>query len=282
MATTYTVRDYANGNQPTWCPGCGDFAVLKAIQRALADLAVPPERAVLVSGIGCSGKIGHYFGGYSIHTTHGRALPVAQGIAAARPDVTVVAAGGDGDGYGIGVGHLVHAARRNLPLTYVVMDNGVYGNTKGQTSPTSPAGYRSSTTPVGNPDRPIRPLWLAWASGATFVAQGFSGDVTGLVDLIRRAIRHPGFALVNVLSPCVVFNKTQGYDFYRRVVVPVAEPARSAAAYVALLEETPYPVGVLWQASAQPAPQVTAALEPAAPAREDLRRLLGGVEDPAR
>ena len=278
MATTYTVRDYANGNQPTWCPGCGDFAVLKAIQRALADLAVPPERAVLVSGIGCSGKIGHYFGGYSIHTTHGRALPVAQGIAAARPDITVVAAGGDGDGYGIGVGHLVHAARRNLPLTYVVMDNGVYGNTKGQTSPTSPSGYRSTTTPDGNPDRPVRPLWLAWAAGATFVAQGFSGDVTALVDLVRRAILHPGFALVNVLSPCVVFNKAQGYDFYRRAVVPVAEPARSAEAYVALLEETAYPLGVLWEAPGPAAPLVTAPLEPPPAAPEALRHLIADGE----
>jgi 2-oxoglutarate ferredoxin oxidoreductase subunit beta len=278
---TYTVRDYANGNQPTWCPGCGDYAVLKAIQRALADLGVPPEQAVLVSGIGCSGKIGHYFGGYSIHTTHGRALPVAQGIVAARPDLTVIVAGGDGDGYGIGVGHLVHAARRNLPLTYVVMDNGVYGNTKGQTSPTSPAGYQSSTTPIGNPDHPVRPLWLAWASGATFVAQGFSGDVTGLVDLLRRAIRHPGFALVNVLSPCVVFNKTHGYEFYRQAVVPVSEPARTAAEYVALLERTDYPVGCLWEAPSVPARRVEAGLEPAALPADALRRLLEGDAEAA-
>ncbi|MCL6599164.1 MAG: 2-oxoacid:ferredoxin oxidoreductase subunit beta, partial [Alicyclobacillus macrosporangiidus] len=212
------LKAYENGNRPTWCPGCGDYAVLKAIQRALLELGIAPEDAVLVSGIGCSGKISHYFGGYGIHTTHGRLLPVAQGIAAARPDITVVAAGGDGDGYGIGVGHLVHAVRRNLPLTYVVMDNGVYGNTKGQTSPTSPIGYRSSTSPHGNADEPIHPLRLAWSAGASFIGQGFSGDIRHLVELLKQAISHPGFALVNVFSPCVVFNKTNDYAFYRRSV----------------------------------------------------------------
>lgn len=239
------AASFANGNRPTWCPGCGDFAVLKAIQRALADLGRRPEHVVLVSGIGCSGKISHYFGGYGIHTTHGRALPVAQGIALARPDLTVLAAGGDGDGYGIGLGHLLHAARRNVNLLYLVMDNGVYGNTKGQTSPTSPTGYRSSTTPGGSPDLPIHPLRLAWAGGVSWLAQGFSGDVQHLAQLVALGLKHPGFGLLNVFSPCVVFNRTHGYEFYRQRVTQVAKPAGTDAEIVQLLDETAYPVGVL-------------------------------------
>lgn len=230
-----SAQDFANGNKPTWCPGCGDFAVLRAIQRALANLRLAPENVVLVSGIGCSGKISHYFGGYGIHTTHGRALPVAQGIALARPDLTVVAAGGDGDGYGIGIGHLL----------YLVMDNGVYGNTKGQTSPTSPAGYQSSTTPQGSPDLPVHPLMVAWAAGVSWLAQGFSGDVQHLTELVAEGVRQSGFGLLNVFSPCVVFNRAYGYEFYRQHVTRVAEPARASADLVRLLEETPYPVGVL-------------------------------------
>ncbi|MCF8566772.1 thiamine pyrophosphate-dependent enzyme [Alicyclobacillus tolerans] len=249
------LRDYSNGNQPTWCPGCGDYSVLKAIQKGLFELKIAPENAVLVSGIGCSGKISHYFGGYGIHSTHGRALPVAQGIAASRPDVTVIAAGGDGDGYGIGIGHLIHAARRNLPVTYLVMDNGVYGNTKGQTSPTSPLGYRSSTSPAGNADLPIQPLQLAWSAGASFIAQGFSGNINHLVELVKKAILHPGFALINVFSPCVVFNKTNGYDFYRNAVTYREQPAASAAEYFQMLADDPFPLGVLWKSEREPAKQ---------------------------
>jgi 2-oxoglutarate ferredoxin oxidoreductase subunit beta len=260
-AATLTENDFANGNRPTWCPGCGDFAVLKAIQRALAILGRRPENTVLVSGIGCSGKISHYFGGYAIHTPHGRALPVAQGIALARPDLTVIAAGGDGDGYGIGVGHLVHAARRNVPLLYLVMDNGVYGNTKGQTSPTSPQGFRSSTTPYGSPDDPIHPLALAWASGISWIGQGFSGDVQRLTALVTAGIEHPGFALLNVLSPCVVFNRTYGYEYYRERIRSVATPASSTVDLIRLLETTEYPVGVLATRERLPRPGVSAPLD---------------------
>ncbi|WP_051662954.1 thiamine pyrophosphate-dependent enzyme [Alicyclobacillus macrosporangiidus] len=270
------LKAYENGNRPTWCPGCGDYAVLKAIQRALLELGIAPEDAVLVSGIGCSGKISHYFGGYGIHTTHGRLLPVAQGIAAARPDITVVAAGGDGDGYGIGVGHLVHAVRRNLPLTYVVMDNGVYGNTKGQTSPTSPIGYRSSTSPHGNADEPIHPLRLAWSAGASFIGQGFSGDIRHLVELLKQAITHPGFAMVNVFSPCVVFNKTNDYAFYRRSVFYQQTPARSGAEFVQLLEAHPFPLGVLWRWDRPTAARLEASPADTTPS-DDVRRWLRGT-----
>jgi 2-oxoglutarate ferredoxin oxidoreductase subunit beta len=247
MTTTLTVKDYMNGNDPTWCPGCGDYSVLRCIQKSLVSLQVMPENAVLVSGIGCSGKIGHYFGGYSMHSTHGRALPVAQGIKAGRPELTVIAAGGDGDGYGIGVGHLVHAGRRNMNITYIVMDNGVYGNTKGQTSPTSKVGYQSSTTPSGNPDMPVNPLLLSWASGASFIAQGFSGDVKQMEQLITAAIRHNGFSIINVFSPCVVFNKTQGYDYYKKKIVIQEKPAANAQDFVRIVNEFEMPTGIIWK-----------------------------------
>ncbi|WP_047154796.1 thiamine pyrophosphate-dependent enzyme [Aneurinibacillus tyrosinisolvens] len=247
MEASLTLKDYSNGNKPTWCPGCGDFTVLNGIQRALLNLAIPPEDTVLVSGIGCSGKISHYFGGYSIHSTHGRALAIGQGVKGACPDLTVLVAGGDGDGYGIGVGHLVHAARRNLPITYIVMDNGVYGNTKGQTSPTSPIGYESSTTPLGNHDVPINPLLLAWSSGASFIAQGFSGDIKHLTHLIMEGIQHDGFSLINVFSPCVVFNKAQGYDFYREKTTYQDSPAATPHDYIRMLNESPMPLGILWK-----------------------------------
>lgn len=268
----YTEKDFSNGNMPTWCPGCGDFAVLRAMQRALVHLGVRPENAVLVSGIGCSGKISHYFGGYGIHTTHGRALPVAQGIAVGRPDLTVIVAGGDGDGYGIGLNHLMHAARRNVNLLYIVMDNGVYGNTKGQTSPTSPVGYRSGTTPHGAHDVPIDPLLVAWAAGASWIAQGFSGEVRMLTDLIVAGVDHPGFSLLNVLSPCVVFNREYGYDFYRHRVNHVDLPANSAADFMVIRETTGYPEGLLWCAPRAVAP--SAGTENSRITPEFLRTLL--------
>jgi 2-oxoglutarate ferredoxin oxidoreductase subunit beta len=254
---SFVDKDFSNGNHPTWCPGCGDFSVLKAIQRALVRLSVRPENTVLVSGIGCSGKISHYFGGYGIHTTHGRALPVAQGIAATRPDLTVIVAGGDGDGYGIGLSHLMHAARRNLNLLYLVMDNGVYGNTKGQTSPTSPLGYQSGTTPMGSHDMPIQPLMLSWAAGASWIAQGFSGDVQQLTDLIADGIKHPGFGLLNVFSPCVVFNRAFGYEFYRQHVTVIPEPAGDAAAFFALTAEKRFATGILWRINRPVAPAIS-------------------------
>lgn len=263
MATQLSIKDYSNGNKPTWCPGCGDYTVLQGIQRALLELEIAPENTTLVSGIGCSGKISHYFGGYSIHSTHGRALPIAQGIKISRPDLTVLAAGGDGDGYGIGVGHLVHAARRNVPITYIVMDNGVYGNTKGQTSPTSPIGYQSSTTPTGNRDIPVNPLYLAWASGVTFIGQGFSGDINHLTNLIVKGIQHNGFSLINVFSPCVVFNKAQGYEFYRQQIDYKEAPALTAGEYVSMLHSSPMPLGVLWKSSdGAQAPTSNTNLEP--------------------
>jgi len=193
---------------PTWCPGCGDFGLMNALMRAAAKLGLQPHEICIVSGIGCSGKLNSYFNSYGLHTLHGRSLPVAQGVKLANPSLTVIAAGGDGDGYGIGAGHFMHAVRRNVDMTYIVMDNQVYGLTKGQTSPTSPTGFVSLTTPGGSAEGPVRPLRVALANGCSWIAQGFSGDLKQLVDLIIKAIQHRGFSLLNVQSPCVTWRET--------------------------------------------------------------------------
>lgn len=213
-----TAADYRLGT-PTWCPGCGDYGVLRALQKAAAELQLVPEQTVLVGGIGCSGKLAYYFRAYAFHGVHGRALPLATGIKLANPRLTVLVAGGDGDGYGIGLGHLLHAMRRDVDLTYIVMDNHIYGLTKGQYSATSRKGFRSRSSPGGSTEEPVHPLELALAAGCGFVAQGFAGDPDQLSHLLVNAIRYPGFALVNVLSPCVTFNHEDTYDHWQNALV---------------------------------------------------------------
>ncbi|MDI3269458.1 MAG: 2-oxoacid:ferredoxin oxidoreductase subunit beta [Bacillota bacterium] len=223
MAITVTMADYRTAEKSWWCPGCGDFGVLSALQKTLVDLQRLPHEVAIIAGIGCSGKIGNYINCYNIHTTHGRTLPVATGIKLANRDLTVIAAGGDGDGYAIGMGHFMHALRRNVDMTYLVMDNHVYGLTKGQVSPTSDAGFITSSTPQGNLEKPVRPLELALASGVGFVAQGFSGWVPQLIEILKAAIEYRGFALVNVISPCVTYNKVNTYDYYREALTKVED-----------------------------------------------------------
>ncbi|MGH2411940.1 MAG: thiamine pyrophosphate-dependent enzyme, partial [Chloroflexota bacterium] len=179
------IADYKTAEASWWCPGCGDFGVLAALQKALLDLQVEPKNVAIVAGIGCSGKIGNYINSYNIHVTHGRTMPAALGLKLANRELTVIAAGGDGDGYAIGMGHFIHAIRRNPNITYIVMDNQIYGLTKGQTSPTSGEGFHTRSTPEGAIEHPVRPLQLAIAAGATFVAQGFSSNQRQLVALIK-------------------------------------------------------------------------------------------------
>ncbi len=207
--------DYSVARQPIWCPGCGDYGILEALKRALATLSIPNEDVVVVSGIGCSSQLPHFLKTYGIHGIHGRAIPIATGVKLANPKLHVIVVGGDGDGYGIGLNHMIHAARRNVGVTYIVSNNQVYGLTTGQTSPTTLRGVKTKTTPWGSIDEPVNPLTLALAAGATFVARGFSGDVQHLVELFTEAISHKGFALVDVLSPCVTFNKVNTYEWFR-------------------------------------------------------------------
>jgi 2-oxoglutarate/2-oxoacid ferredoxin oxidoreductase subunit beta len=207
MATA--TQEYKSELKPIWCPGCGDYGVLQAVYRALSAVGRPPHEIAFVSGIGCSSRIPGYTSAYGFNTVHGRALPIAQGIKLANPDLLVLVAGGDGDGFSIGGGHVPHAVRRNLDLTYLVMDNQVYGLTKGQLSPTSPRGLRTVSSAFGSLEDPVNPLLYVLAYGAGFVAQGTPADMAGLAGIIEQAIRFPGFAFVNVQSPCVTFGSPE-------------------------------------------------------------------------
>ncbi len=210
LSPTLRAKDYKSDVAPVWCPGCGDFAVLSALTKALAYLKLPKEEVAIISGIGCSSRLPAYIDAYGFHGVHGRALPLASGLKAARPDLTVLVAGGDGDGFSIGGNHFLHACRRNMDLTYIVMDNEVYGMTKGQASPTTqPDWERSKLTPHGTGIRRFQPPAIALAAGASFIARGFAGDPSGLTKLLVEAIQHPGFAFLHVLSPCQTFRPEQ-------------------------------------------------------------------------
>lgn len=241
-------KDYKSEVKPTWCPGCGDFGVLASLYQALAQLQLDPTRTVVVSGIGCSSRLPFFVQTYGFQTAHGRVLPVATGIKIANPDLTVIAVGGDGDGFSIGGGHLVHAVRRNPDLTYVVMDNEVYGLTKGQTSPTSPLGFKTKSTPFGSADAPINPMAWALASGVSFAARGFSGNPKQLADLIVQGIQHPGFAFIQTMSPCPTFHNT--FDSWRACIEdlpPDHDPTDRMQALAQAFRTDAIPVGVFYR-----------------------------------
>jgi 2-oxoglutarate ferredoxin oxidoreductase subunit beta len=214
-----TFKEFRNNVKPNWCPGCGDFSIQAAIQRAAANVGLEPEDLAVISGIGCSGRISGYINAYGFHGIHGRVLPIAQGVKLANRELTVIASGGDGDGFAIGMGHTVHAIRRNLNVTYIVMDNQIYGLTKGQTSPRSAEGFKTKSTPEGSIESTLSPLEIAMSAGATFVAQSFSSDLKQLTKLIEEGINHEGFSLINVFSPCVTFNKINTYDWFKENIV---------------------------------------------------------------
>ncbi|MDE1821734.1 MAG: 2-oxoacid ferredoxin oxidoreductase [Euryarchaeota archaeon] len=207
---------YKSSTKPTWCPGCGDYGVVASVERALSSLQVPPHEVVVVGGIGCSSNLPHFLSSYGFHGLHGRAMPVAEGVKLANHGLHVIVTGGDGDGWGIGLGHALHAMRRNLDLTYIVMDNEIYGLTTGQASPTSTMGQKTKSTPQGVIEEPVNPISLSLAAGATYVARGFSGDPKQLSDLIAGGIKHRGFALIDVFSPCVTYNPLNTFDFFRQ------------------------------------------------------------------
>lgn len=251
MAERRSMKDYSTDAAPWWCPGCGDFGVLRALQMAAAQLNLDPAHTVLVAGIGCSGKIGDYFRSYSIHVIHGRTMPIATGIKLANRDLTVIVAGGDGDGFGIGLGHFFHAARRNLDVTYVVMDNGIYGLTKGQFSPTSPQGFETSSSPTGTAERPVRPLRLAMVAGVSYLAQAFSGNPKQMAELIAGGIRHRGFALINCFSPCVTYNKLNTYGWFKKNLHELEDgerdPSDWQAAFNRLVEADDLLTGLIYR-----------------------------------
>jgi 2-oxoglutarate ferredoxin oxidoreductase subunit beta len=211
-----TSADY-NGIAPAWCPGCGNFGILKALNQALVELQIEPYQVLLVSGIGQAGKLPHYTRGNVLNVLHGRPLPAAIGAKVVNPELIVIAISGDGDGYGEGGNHFMHAARRNHDITYLVHNNQVYGLTKGQASPTSDKGFVTRTSLEGA-GSPLNPLSVAIAAGASFVARGFAGDTEHLSDLIKLGIKHKGFALIDILQPCVSFNHKNTYAWYKEKV----------------------------------------------------------------
>lgn len=271
-----TFKEFRNNVKPNWCPGCGDFSIQAAIQRAAANVGLEPEQLAVISGIGCSGRISGYINAYGFHGIHGRALPIAQGVKLANRELTVIASGGDGDGFAIGMGHTVHAIRRNLNITYIVMDNQIYGLTKGQTSPRSAEGFKTKSTPEGSIESTLSPLEIAMSAGATFVAQSFSSDLKGLTSLIEQGIQHEGFSLINVFSPCVTFNKINTYDWFKENIVsldqfPDYDPSDRVAAMNKIMETSGMLTGLIYQNKARKSYEdMIVGFKPEALANQDL------------
>lgn len=246
------AKKFRTAVKPIWCPGCGHFGVLAAVERALAVMDAAPERTALISGIGCSSRLPAYLTPYGFHGVHGRALPFATGLKLARPDLEVMVLGGDGDGYAIGGNHFLHACRRNVDIAYVVMDNRVFGMTKGQPSPTTEPDWDSPMAPGGLGMPSFDPVAVALAAGANFVARGFSGDPNGLAEMIVEAVRWPGFALVEVLSPCITFRPEETewkHMAHAGAGLPFADRAQAMAAAAA----DPFATGILFRGPAPPA-----------------------------
>jgi 2-oxoglutarate ferredoxin oxidoreductase subunit beta len=251
-AAPLKAKDYKSTIPPTWCPGCGDYGVLNAVLKSFADLKLSIYETALVSGIGCSSRFPYFLKTYGMHTAHGRALPVASGLKMARPDLEVVCFGGDGDGFSIGGGHVPHVVRKNTDITYILMDNSIYGLTKGQASPTSQQGMVTTTTPYGVPDNPVNPLAFVLTYGATFVAQVYSSKPKLVQELVTKAIQHKGFSYLNIISPCPTFNKLNTFDYYKENIEEIPEDHDStdlnAALAIALrAKQGKAPIGLLYQ-----------------------------------
>ena len=256
-------KDYKSGVKPVWCPGCGDYGVLLSLTKTLAELQLQPEQVSVISGIGCSSRIPAYLKTYGFHGVHGRSLALATGLKVSRPDQTVIVASGDGDGFSIGGNHFLHACRRNVDLTYIVMDNQLYGMTKGQASPTSaPDWEKGKLTPGGTGINPFHPLVVGLASGANFIARVSGTDANGAVPILKQAIEHPGFSLVHILSPCITYNRDQLE--WKKMVRPApveatTDPARAARR---LMTDDNLNLGVLYKGDRLPyQPELTASVD---------------------
>ncbi|MBN2082665.1 2-oxoacid:ferredoxin oxidoreductase subunit beta [bacterium] len=251
VTTQVEKKTFRNHVKPIWCPGCGDHSVLACLVKALDSLELNITDTAVISGIGCSSRLPGYMSCYGMNSIHGRAIPIATGLKMGRPEMTVVITGGDGDGFAIGGNHVMHAVRRNIDLTYIMMDNGIYGLTKGQVSPTTPIGYKTKTTAYGAYEKPIAPLEVMLAYGCTYVAQAFSADMPRLQELIVEAIKYPGFSFINVISPCVTYRG--GSQIYKDLK-PLLKPIGAEhdihdwdAAHKIARDKTRLHVGVLYQ-----------------------------------
>jgi len=246
------IQDF-NGFSPTWCPGCGNWAIGVAIKSALVQLNFNPSQVMAVFGVGCSGNMNDFLNAYAVHSLHGRAIPTAIGMKIANHKLPVIVVAGDGDCYGEGGNHLIHACRGNHDITVIVHDNRVYGLTTGQAAPTAAKGFKSKSTPFGMIEKPLNPLMIAIGQGATFVAQTFAGDPGHMIEIIKAGIRHKGFSLINVLQPCVTFNKIYGYQYYLERIYklqPDYKPEDKGAALKKATEadEEKFPLGIIYQA----------------------------------
>ncbi len=248
-----TIQDFS-GYTPTWCPGCGDWGIGIAIKSAFTQLGLDPSSVIVVFGIGCSGNMNDFLNAYAIHALHGRGLPNAIGAKIANHKMPVVAIVGDGDCYGEGGNHFLHACRGNHDITVIVHDNGVYGLTTGQVAPTAQKGFKSKSTPSGIIEVPVNPLSLAITSGATFVSQTFAGEVTHVIEMIKEGIKHKGLSLVNVLQPCVTFNKINTYQYYKEHVYKLPanyqkDNFQTAVSESLKMNEAKFPLGIVYQAN---------------------------------
>lgn len=260
---------------PDWCPGCGDFGVLSALQKAASNCGIQPKDLMVVSGIGCSSNLPGFIRSYGFHSLHGRGVAVATGMKLGNPDLTVVSTGGDGDGFGIGVGHFIHAMRRNVNLTYIVMNNQIYGLTTGQASPTTSRMHKTKSTPNGNLEFPFNPEGVALMAGASFVARGFSGDGAQLAKIMERAISHKGFSLVVVMSPCVTYNKLNTYSWFRDKVYKLEDEGHDVNNFELALKksmewENRIPLGVLYEVDKPVYEEAELAYEFGSPAKQKL------------
>ena len=249
---------YKGRIHPDWCPGCGDFSVLAALQTALYELGLKPHQVLVVSGIGCSSNLPGSINTYGLHTLHGRSLPVATGAKLGNHELKVICTGGDGDGFGIGGNHFVHTMRRNIDLTYIVMDNQIYGLTTGQVSPTSVKGMKTKSTPHGSVENPINPIPMAIVGGATYVARAFSGKQKHMVEMIKGAIQHKGFSLVDVFSPCVTYNKDNTYQWFNPRVKVLEEMGHDPSDRHKAIDRgyqwgDEIPIGLFWRRADLPA-----------------------------
>jgi len=250
-------QDFNNPTPPTWCPGCGNHGILNAVKMALAEQDIAPHQILIVTGIGCGSKLPHYMTVNGFHTLHGRSLPVATGAKLANHGLQVMTIHGDGDGYGMGLGHMMHAVRRNIGFVDIVQNNRVYGLTKGQYSPTSDVGMRTPTSPEGAIDRAVPPLGLALSAGATFVSRGYAGEPRHLVWIIGQALQHEGYALIDVLQPCVTFNRASSYDFYKPRVYKLEDEGHDITDRTAAWEKAyewgkQIPIGIFYRVAGVP------------------------------